>query len=92
MRGTSIHQTVKTLAAATSTQLVASNPSRTFLALQNIGAGDATLAFNAAAVAGSGWLLATAGSGGFSWDGLTVPTDEVRAISTPGTTIIVWEG
>jgi hypothetical protein len=79
------------LTAATSRVLVANNPSRTFLALQNIGTGDATLAFNAAAVAGSGWLLQASG-GGFSWDGLTVPTDEVRAISTPGSTIIVWEG
>lgn len=91
MRTTNIRQTVKVLAAATSTQLVANNGSRTFLALQNIGAGDATLNFNAAAVAGQGWLL-TNSVGGFSWDGLTVPTDEVRAISTAGTTIIVWEG
>lgn len=95
MIGTNITQTVRTLAAATPTLLVASNPRRKFLGLQNPGAGDVTLAFGdapgAALVAGLGWQLYASG-GGFSWDGLTVPTEAVYGISTAASTVIVVEG
>lgn len=91
MRVSSFKQTVVALAAGASTVLAAASSSRRFLGLQNIGASDATLAFDAAAVAGQGWLL-PAGGGGFSWDGLTVPANEVRAVAAAATTVVVWEG
>jgi hypothetical protein len=95
MIGTSIKPSVITLPAGTSTLLVPSSGRRQFLALQNIGANPATLTFapsgTPVAVAGQGWQLAANGDG-FSWDGLTVPTDAIAAVSASGTTIVVLEG
>jgi hypothetical protein len=85
-------QRVVTLAAGTSTQLAAKVTFRGYLAIQNIGGNDATVNFDAPAVSGQGWLLA-AGGGGMTWaNGEGVPTNQLTAISTSGTTIVVIEG
>lgn len=88
-----ITQTVVTLTAATDTALNL-DPFDKSLCLQNIGAHDATLAFNGtAAVAGQGWdLSSTAGANAKCWDSGTVPSGIVHGISTSGTTIVVLEG
>lgn len=92
----SITQTVVTLTANTDGVLIAANPSRRSLAVLNIDVGDATLQFNGAAVAGSGWCLPAASGaggmgGGYDW-GSVPPTNAVHAISAAGTRIVVWEG
>lgn len=87
-----VTQRVVTLPAGVSTIIAPAVFGRNYLALQNIGAGDATLNFDAAAVAGSGWYLAGSG-GGFTWTNAEgVPANQVRAISTAGSTIVVLEG
>lgn len=92
MQTARLTQTVKTLAPASSTSLVAANPRRLYLGLLNTGAADVTLSFTSApAVAGQGWVL-YAGGGGISWDGDTVPTDAIQGIATAGSTLIVLEG
>jgi hypothetical protein len=94
VRGTNVTQTVVTVPAATSTQLVRPNGRRTFLTLQNRGANDAALAFQADAVptaTATGYILYGNG-GGLAMDGMTVSQDGISAYSTAGTTIVVLEG
>ena len=85
-----LKQSVVSLTAATDAPLVAANPLRKYLALQNIGAGDATLAFDVAAVAGQGFLLAAGATLTFESTGM--PINSIHAISTPGSTVVVVEG
>ncbi len=91
-----IKQTVVTLAAGTDATLGAST-SRRYLCLMNIGTGLVTLAFDQAAVAGSGWALegaTTSGhqGGSMCWDNAIVAASTVHAISAAGSTIAVLEG
>jgi hypothetical protein len=88
--GVSITQTVVALTAGADATLIAANPKRRFLAVANIGTNPATLAFDVAAVAGQGWPLAAGAS--FPWDGASVPTNALHAISTAGSTVVVLEG
>ena len=95
--GMSIVQTVVTLTATVDAVLVAANPNRKYLALCNVNTGLVTLAFDKAAVAGSGWPLGEAGSAGdqggaivFESSGVT--TQAVHGISTAGSTVVVLEG
>lgn len=95
--GMSIAQTVVALSAAQDTTIVAANPNRKYLAICNIGTSLATLAFDKAAVAGSGWPLGAAdisgGQGGaVFFEASGVPQQAVHAISTVGTTLVVMEG
>lgn len=92
-----ITATVVTLAAATSSQLIASNSSRKGLRWQNIGVNPATIVPGAsAAVVGQGFQYGgAAGTGlpgdGESFEGNSVPTNAFQAISTLGTTVVIWE-
>src|SRR5690242_14382625 len=89
-----VTQTVDTLSAATDKALTGTGPGIRMLCLQNIGANAATLAFDTAAVAGSGWALAASGAANSSicWGGDTVPRSVVHAISTSGTSMVVLVG
>jgi len=78
-------------APAGSDTILGSSTSRRYLCLMNIGTGLVTLAFDQAAVAGSGWALegaTTSGhqGGSMCWDNAIV------AISAAGSTIAVLEG
>jgi len=93
-----ITATVVTLTAATSATLIASNSTRKGLRWQNIGANPATVVpGGSAAVVGNGpnYNGPPQGTGfqggGESFEGAAVPTNAFQAISTGGTTIIVWE-
>ena len=91
-----ITQSVVTLAAG-SDAILGSNTGRRYLCLMNIGTDLRTLAFDQAAVAGSGWALegaAAAGhqGGSMCWDGTSVAGSVVHAISTAGSTVVVLEG
>lgn len=93
----SVTQTVITVTAATSVQLVAANSARRYLALAVIGTSPANLGFAGSAAANSGWPLDGASEtgrqgGGIVWEGSTVPSGAVHAYSTVGTTIVVLEG
>lgn len=92
-----LKQSVVTLTAATDATVVAANPLRKYLAIANIGTGLATLAFDAAATAGSGWPLAEAASAGeqggaIIFEASAMPLNAIHAISTAGTTLVVIEG
>ena len=89
-------QTVYTLAAATDT-VIASDTTRRYLCVMNIGSGLATLGFAQAAVAGAGWALEPASvaghqGGAMCWDSAIVTAAVVHAISASGTTLAVLEG
>jgi hypothetical protein len=91
-----ISQTVVALAANTDA-LLASNTGRRYLCLMNIGTDLVTLAFDQAAVAGSGWALEAAAANGHQggsmcWDGTSVAGSVVHAISAAGSTVAVLEG
>lgn len=91
--GMTITSTVVTLTAATDATVAAANPYRKYLAIVNIGGTNpATLNFNAAAVAGQGWLLSTNGTTKLEFASGVVPVGAVHAISTSGTTLVVLEG
>lgn len=94
--GMQITQTVVTLPAATDTQLVAKNPYRHYLAIVTTGINPANIAFDAAAVASTGWPLAAAptvgGQGGSIEFDVSVPLNSIHAYSTLGTTVVVLEG
>lgn len=95
--GLTVVQTVRTLTANSSTQLIAANLNRRYLALMNIGVAAAVLNFNAPAVLGEGWPLGPAGTagsqgGGMVWEGTGVSTDAIYAIAGGSTTIVVLEG
>ena len=82
-------QTTVVLAAASSATLIAANPARRGLVFENIGANPATYLVGAGpAIVGAGRVLASAAFVDFS----RVTTQAFTAISTVGTTIIVWEG
>lgn len=85
-----VTQTVQTLTAATDAALTGTGAGIRMLCIQNIGANPATLAFDVAAVAGSGWAVAANAS--LCWNGDTVPRNVVHAISTAGTTIVTLVG
>ena len=86
-----------TLSAATSAQIVAPNQARKGLRWMNIGLNPMTVTPGAAAaVVGQGMAYngaAGAGQQGGSecFEGTAVPGDAFQAISTLGTTVIVWE-
>jgi hypothetical protein len=84
-------------APAGSDTILGSSTSRRYLCLMNIGTGLVTLAFDQAAVAGSGWALegaTTSGhqGGSMCWDNAIVAASTVHAISAAGSTIAVLEG
>ena len=84
-------------APAGSDTILGSSASRRYLCLMNIGTGLVTLAFDQAAVAGSGWALegaTTSGhqGGSMCWDNAIVAASVVHAISAAGSTIAVLEG
>ena len=82
-------QTTVVLAPATSAPLIAANPARRGLVFENIGSNPATYVVGAGpAVVGAGRVLGPAGAIDFT----RVTTQAFAAISTVGTTIIVWEG
>jgi hypothetical protein len=89
--------TIVTLSAATSAQLIAANATRKGLRWMNIGLNPATIVPGAsAAVVGNGMAYSGAASAGQqggseAFEGTAVPGDAFQAISTLGTTIIVWE-
>lgn len=92
-----ITQTLVTLPAATSTQLIAANSTRKGLRWMNVGANPMTaVPGSSAAVAGSGMNyngnagVGTQG-GGDTFEGSSIPTSAFQAISTIGTTVVVWE-
>lgn len=95
MTGTSV-----ALSAATPTRVLAANNQRQYLALQNAGGTNPlTVAFSKTIVAGAGVNLdpasAADGQGGsVVWDGNvgSVPSGEIWAISTSGSTISIVEG
>ena len=94
---TTITQTVVSLAANTATQLVAANSNRKYLAIQVIGTSGVSLNFNAAPTVGNGWAIAGAASNGgqggaVTWDGGIVSQQQVQAISSAATTVVVLEG
>jgi hypothetical protein len=91
-------QTIVTLAAATSAPLIAANPNRKYLSWMVVGANPATIVPGAGpAVAGTGMNYNPGSSaihqgGSQSFEGPAVPTNAFAAISTGGTTVVVWEG
>lgn len=89
---TRLVQRVVTLAAGVSTEIAPAAIGRNYLGIMNIGTGDASLAFSATAVAGQGWLVASGGGGMTFTNAEGVPSNQVTAISTAGTTIVILEG
>ena len=94
--GVPIAQTVVAAPAGSDT-ILGSSTSRRYLCLMNIGTGLVTLAFDQAAVAGSGWALEGATTtghqgGSMCWDNAIVAASVVHAISVAGSTIAVLEG
>lgn len=92
-----ITQTLVTLSAAATGQLAAANATRKGLRWMVTGANPMTVAPGAsAAVAGVGMSyngnsgVGTQG-GSEAFEGSVVPTNAFQAISTLGTTVIVWE-
>lgn len=91
-------QTVVTLGAATSATLTAANPSRKALRWMNVGANPMTVAPGAVSVtAGAGMNYNPAPDSASQGGSDTFGSNEVSlqafsAISTGGTTVIVWEG
>jgi hypothetical protein len=91
-----IGQSVVPLAAG-SDAVLGSNSTRRYLCLMNIGTDLVTLAFDQPAVAGAGWALEGASAdghqgGSMCWDGTTVASSVVHAVSAAGSTIVVLEG
>jgi hypothetical protein len=91
-----ISQSVVALAAG-SDAIVGSSADRHYLCLMNIGTDLVTLAFDQPAVAGAGWALEGASAdghqgGSMCWDGTTVASSVVHAVSAAGSTIVVLEG
>lgn len=90
--------TLSTVAVtATSAQKLAANANRRYLMVENIGTGDATLNFGAAAVIGQGKPLNAADASGrqggsFAMEGSAVTTQAINAVSTAGTTLMILEG
>jgi hypothetical protein len=89
-------QSVVALAAGVDA-VIGSNTGRRYLCLMNIGTDLVTLAFDRAAVAGSGWALEGASidghqGGSMCWDGATVAGSVVHAVSAAGSTVVVLEG
>lgn len=92
MRATSV-----TLVAATARLVVAANPYRQYLFIQNTGAtGPLTIGFDSTPTAGAGPSLDPATGAGGQGGALEyinrVPTNAIYAISTAGTTMTVIEG
>lgn len=93
----SLTQTVVTLPAGQSTQLVGASVGRRYLAIFCTGTERVHLGFGAPAVSGQGLPLepaaeAGAQGGGFVWDAALVPSGAVNAISAAGSTVVVLEG
>ena len=94
----SMRQTVVSV-AATSTTIVAANPTRKYLGVMNLGTVPVTLSFDGTpAVVGAGWILAAAPSAGtpgttLMFDKTGVPIQALNGIATTGTAnIAVLEG
>lgn len=96
--GFSLRQTVVAVGAGVSVTLVASNPSRKYLAIRNTGTQQVTLGVDGAAVGGSGYPLGPAATSGgpgegLSWEAGGVPQGRLDAITNTGTTtVVVLEG
>ena len=93
----SLTQTVVTLTAGVSAQLVAAKSNRRYLGIVNIGTAAASLGVGAAAVLNQGWPLVAADSlgaqgGALLWESNAVPTQAFYAIASAATTIVVLEG
>jgi hypothetical protein len=91
-----IGQSVVALAAG-SDAVLGSNAGRRYLCLMNLGTDLVTLGFDRTATAGSGWALEGAAAqghqgGSMCWDGTTVASSVVHAVSAAGSTIVVLEG
>lgn len=87
--GVTVTQANGTLTAATSASILALNASRKFAAIMNTGTGTMTVSTAATAVAGAGWVILP--NGCLTFDGVSVPTNALAAISTPGTTYSTME-
>lgn len=90
-------QSVVVLAAATSAALIAANPARVALRWMNVGANPFTVVPGAGpAVAGAGMSYNGASGVGLQGGSDTFDADVSQqafaAISTAGTTVVVWEG
>jgi len=93
----SMTQSVVTLAADTSTLIIAANASRRYLAIVNIGVGHCNLGFAGSATVDSGFPLDAAAAvgrqgGGVVWEGAGVPSGAVHGRSFVGTSVVVLEG
>jgi hypothetical protein len=91
-----VSQAVVTLAAG-GDAILGSNNNRHYLCLMNIGIDLVTLGFDQPAVVGSGWALEGASvnghqGGSMCWEGATVASSVVHAVSAAGSTMIVLEG
>lgn len=94
--GLAIAQSVVAVTAV-SGQKLAANPNRRYLLVENIGTGDATLNFGAAAILGQGKPLNGADANGrqggaFGMEGTGVSVQAVHAVSALGTTLVILEG
>ncbi len=90
-------QTIVSLAANTATQLVAANTSRQYLAIQVIGTTGINLGFGSAPTVGNGWAIDPASStgrqgGSVTWDAGVITQQQVQAIASAATTVVVIEG
>lgn len=92
-----ITQTVVTLGAGSSVQIVAANANRKGLRWMNTGANPVTIVPGAGpAVANAGMNYNGQSGSGFQggsecFEGTGVPTGAFQGISTVGTTVLVWE-
>lgn len=98
-QGVAIGQTTITLNASTDALLVAdaNTTPRKHISIMNISTGAVSLNFGSAATAGQGITLDPAASdggqgGAYSFDGMTVPSNAIHAISTPGSRVAVIVG
>jgi len=94
-----IYQTIVTLSAGVSNNgFLLARTDRTYVLIENIGASSATIApGNGPVTAGQGLTLdgpsGTATQGGvITWTSGDIPANAFSAISTSGTTLLVWEG
>lgn len=82
--------------STSSSVVIAANPNRKYLAIQNIGLNHVNLGFSASAILNQGWAIDPAAAigrqgGALSFEPLLV-TQEIRAIAPAATTLIVLEG
>jgi hypothetical protein len=93
----SLTLTVVSIPANVATQLVAANASRQYLAIQVIGTTGINLDFGKAPTVGNGWAIDPAPStgrqgGAVTWDAGVITQQQVQAIASAATTVVVIEG